>query len=108
MTTDDTLSTLVEKNWVAKEVYRLRESQERSPCDNAAMRLARSALTEAAEADWKQAEAALWKHRIAFGLTVPQVCAVRPVRGLFDWLPPMISTARTWAIPSAPMREERW
>ncbi len=86
MTTDETLSALIERNWFAQESYHSRKKQERSPCKDEATHAARRELTKAADDSWRQTEADLWKYRAAHGSPVvpPKPRSVRPVRGLFD------------------------
>ena len=65
MTSDETLSILIEQNWFARESYHRRKSHELLPSKDGVTAAARRQLTTAADGAWKKAEAALWQHRAA-------------------------------------------
>ena len=59
---DYVLCGLIDQNALAREIYRIRKQQELSPSDRGMTALDQHERTKTAEAAWKTAEAALWRH----------------------------------------------
>jgi len=59
---DYVLSGLLDQNRLAREIYRIRQRQELSPSKEGLTVFDQHDRTTTAEASWKTAEAALWRH----------------------------------------------
>jgi len=76
MPQDYVLCGLIDQNWLARQTYHTRQREERSPGIHGLSVRTQHERTRRAEAAWKAAEAAVWRHRAYRALLTTSVAPV--------------------------------